>query len=566
MNRIDWDGGLAGTVHDRALARPNQIAMSFVDHSGGGDGRLEPLTYGDLDTRVRTLGNALRGTVAPGSRVAILCPTGPEYVTSFLACLYSGVIAVPLFMPEAFRHGDRLALAIADAQCEAAITVKPAGRTPEELGLDDSLRLIHADEFELDAAAPWKPLAPRDTTAYLQYTSGSTRHPAGVRVTHRNMEVAVDQLASRFGITPASSLVSWLPFFHDMGLVYAITLPLAIGMPAVHMTPFAFVQQPRRWLDLISRHGATHTVSPNFGLDLCVDRIPADRRAGLDLSRLRCLTNGSEPVRARSLERFTEAYAPYGFRAAAHTPAYGLAEATLMVAGNGPDREPLVAAFDRAELGAGRVRRTAADDPDGHTMVGCGAAAWQDVWIVDPATGQTLAPDRVGEIWVRGGNVCDGYWNDRERTGEVFGARLDGESGWLRTGDLGFFYGESLFITGRLKDLIIVDGRNHHPVDIESTVEDHSQAVRSGHVVAFGIDTGAEEQVVIVAEVRPDTTGELDAQHARLRRAVVSRHDVDVHDVVFVRRGTLPKTSSGKLRRGTCREMYRTGRLAARRV
>jgi acyl-CoA synthetase (AMP-forming)/AMP-acid ligase II len=300
---------------------------------------------------------------------------------------------------------------------------------------------------------------------------------------------------------------------------------------------------------------------PDFGFDMCVDRIPAQERAGLDLSRLIYAGNGAEPVRARSLARFTEAFAPCGFQASAHTPVYGLAEATFIVTAVPVDQEPPVRSFDRAELNAGRVRRIEDTDAGGFTMVGCGSPVDQEIRIVDAATGLLAGPDDVGEIWVRGENVCAGYWAQDERAGEVFGAVLDGEEGWLRTGDLGFVYGDSLFIAGRRKDLIIIDGRNHHPTDIELTVEAAVPAVRSGNVAAFSVDTGEKEQVVIAAEIRPDENADLGKLRAMVRRAVAAHHDVYVHEVVFLRRGTMPKTSSGKLRRRSCRDRYQRGTL-----
>lgn len=555
-------GGLPAVVRQRAESNPEQTAMTFVDYDTGPQGRARDLTYGELDARVRAVGRQLGQTTHPGARAAILCPTGVDYVAGFVACLYAGVIAVPLFAPDSYGHNDRVALAMDDCGCEVAITPQSSRDAVAEIPLSAPVRIICPDEVELDPAAPWAPAyAEPEATAYLQYTSGSTRHPSGVRVTHRNMATAASQLATHLRFDERSTMVSWIPFFHDMGLVFAVILPLARGFPVVHMAPFAFVREPRRWLQLLSDYAGTHVLIANFGFDMCVDRIPKEERAGLDLSALIYAGNGSEPVRARSLARFTEAFAPYGFRASAHAPAYGLAEATLMVTGVRLDEEPLICSFDRVELNAGRVRRIEDGDMRGLTMVGCGTPLDQEVEIVDPATKRSAGPDKVGEIWVRGVNVCAGYWAQDERTDEVFDAVLNGEGGWLRTGDLGFFYGGSLFIAGRSKDLIIIDGRNHHPNDIELTVEEGVPAVRRGHVVAFSIDAGDREQVVITAEIGPDAKADLGELRTRVRRAVAARHDVPVHDIVLLRRGTTPKTSSGKLQRRACRDRYLRGAL-----
>ncbi|WP_395107625.1 fatty acyl-AMP ligase [Actinomadura sp. SCN-SB] len=553
---------LPSTIRRTAETDPRMTALTYVDYSTDRDGRSTYLTYGELEVRVRTVGRELRDSLAPGARVGLLCPGNPDYVVGFLACLYAGMIAVPLFAPEFYRRGDRLSLVIEDCRCEALLTSRSAREAVAEIPLATPVRLVCVDDIDPDGSAPWRPERPDPAaTAYLQYTSGSTRHPVGVRVSHQNMAAAVGQLSSCLGIDRNSKVVTWLPLFHDMGLVFSVILPLARGFPVVHMAPFAFVQRPRRWLRLLSEHGATHTVSPNFGLDLCVDRVPEEQRAGLDLSRLTWLGNGSEPVRAGSLARFTDAYEPYGFRPVAHSPAYGLAEATLMVTGNGAGQAPPILSFDRTALSEGRVRRSADGDEHALTLVGCGPPVHQEVRIVDPASGRPVV-DEVGEIWVRGDNVCAGYWGRDEGTDQVFGARLDGEPGWLRTGDLGFFYKDSLFITGRSKDLIVIDGRNHHPIDIEMTVEEESPAVRHGHVAAFAVDSGDRERLVIVAEARPDAAGDLAEQRIGIRRAVAARHDVNVDDIVFLNRGGMPKTSSGKLQRRTCRERYENGSLA----
>ncbi|MEU3895225.1 fatty acyl-AMP ligase [Streptomyces sp. NPDC045251] len=560
-----WTGradGLPAAVRRHAEADSGRTAMTFVDYSTEPQGRTRELTYGELDARVRAVGAELRRLARPGARAAILCPTGVDFVVGFVACLYAGVIAVPLTAPASYRHNDRITSAMDDCGCELAITPGALRATVAEIPLSTPVRIVCPDEIGADPAPPWNPVPARpEETAYLQYTSGSTRRPLGVRVTHRNMAAHAAQLVSTLRFDEHSRSVSWSPFFHDMGLVFAVILPLTRGFPVAHMTPLAFVREPGRWLRLLSDLAATHMLCPNFGFDMCVDRVPEQERAGLDLSALVYAGNGAEPVRARSLARFTETYAPYGFRASAHTPVYGLAEATLIVSAVPVDEEPPVRSFDRAELAAGRVRQIEDGAPDGLAMVGCGPPMDQEVRIVDPVSGQEAGPGGVGEIWVRGENVCAGYWARGESGGDAFDTVLDGESGWLRTGDLGFFHDRSLFVAGRRKDVIIVDGRNHHPVDIELTVEEEVAAVRVGHVVAFSADDGDKERVVVAAEVARGTRTDPAELRMKVRRAVAARHDIHVDDVVFLRHGTMPKTTSGKLQRRTCSDNYRRGAL-----
>ncbi|WP_413805554.1 fatty acyl-AMP ligase [Streptomyces sp. OE57] len=571
----DTAPGLAEAVRDAALRRPDTTVMTFVDYAADRSGTTTELTYGGLDRRARAIAGALGSLAAPGERAAILCPHGADYVVALLGCLYAGVLAVPLYAPESLRPDDRPLLAMADCAPRVALTTRPyeesvrgllAGDAGAAAGRPEVVCVDAVDASGADGAAPPAPARP-DDTAYLQYTSGSTRAPAGVLVTHRNLAVGVAQLARGLDIGDDAQIVGWLPFFHDMGLLFTVAVPLITGTPAVLMAPFAFIQQPVRWLRALTAHRATHTVSPNFGLDLCVNRVAGRHREGLDLSSLRCLVNGSEPVRATTLERFTEAFAPYGFRARAHSPGYGLAEATLAVtlSGPGPAR---VLTVDRKELAADRVRPLPEGDTGGYRVVGCGTPADQELRIVDPRTGEPVAEDGVGEVWVRGANVCAGYWNRPERTAAVFRARPhpDGDDGrtWLRTGDLGFLRDGELYPTGRLKDLIVVDGRNHHPVDLELTVEEAAPAVRRGHVAAFpvGLLDDAGERVVVVAELdREREAGDQEAVRTAIRAAVLARHSLELADVVLIRRGCLPKTTSGKVRRTACRDRYEDGSL-----
>ncbi|MFI1487737.1 fatty acyl-AMP ligase [Streptomyces sp. NPDC020747] len=563
------NGGFAAAVRELARKRPDAVAMTFLDYETDWAGRRTRLTRGDLDSRATAMAGLLQKRASPGDRVAILCPNGPEYVAAFMGCLYAGLLPVTLLPPELQRRTERLAPTLADCTPAVVVTISRHQDSVAEAlatvgGSTSRAHIVLADQVDDAHAASWIPV---DTdlsgTAYLQYTSGSTRNPGGVEVTHQNIAVSVAQHVDRQRVDEHSTIVSWLPFFHDMGLVFALILPLGVGIPAVQMTPYAFIQQPLRWLGLFGEYRGTHTMIPNFGLDVCVDAIPEEDRSGLDLSSIRYFGNASEPVRAQSLERFTEAYAPHGFRHTAHSPCWGLAEATLIVTGISAEAEPVVSSFDRTALAAGRVEPCADTDPVARPLVGCGEAfQGQDVRVVHPATGQEVPVGEVGELLVRGGNVCHGYWQ-RADSDETFRNVLDGGAHWLRTGDLGFFHNTELFIAGRAKDIVIVDGRNHHAIDIEVTVEQVSPAVRRGHVAAFPVETGERELAVVVVELRPDATVDPDDLRTAIRAAVADAHDIDLHDVALVTRGTIPKTSSGKLRRRVCRDMYTGGELAA---
>ncbi|MGP4050478.1 fatty acyl-AMP ligase [Streptomyces sp. 2A115] len=565
-------GGFAAAVRDLARKRPDAVAMTFLDHDTDRAGRTIRLTRGDLDGRATAMAGLLQKLASPGDRVAILCPNGPEYVAAFMGCLYAGLLPVPLLPPELQRRTERLAPTLADCTPAVVVTVdRHQGSVAAALatvgGPTSGAYIVLADQVDDGHANSWTPAdtAPSGT-AYLQYTSGSTRKPGGVEVTHHNIAVSVAQHVDRQQVDEHSTIVSWLPFFHDMGLVFALILPLGTGVPALQMTPHAFIQHPLRWLRLFGEYRGTHTMIPNFGLDVCVDAIAEEDRAGLDLSSVRYFGNASEPVRAQSLARFTEAYAPYGFRHTAHSPCWGLAEATLLVTGISAAAEPVVSSFDRAALAAGRVEPCADADPAARPLVGCGEAfQGQDVRVVDPATGREVPAGEVGELLVRGDNVCQGYWQ-RPDSDETFRAVLDGEARWLRTGDLGFFHDSELFIAGRAKDIVIVDGRNHHAIDIEVTVEQVSSAVRRGHVAAFPVETGERELAVVVVELRPEATVDPEELRTAIRAAVADAHDIDLHDVALVTRGSIPKTSSGKLRRRICRDLYTGGELAAQTV
>ncbi|MQY27124.1 fatty acyl-AMP ligase [Nocardia aurantia] len=547
---------LAVAVSERARVRPADPALITLTYRGT-ECLPHTLTCYELHTAAGALAQRLRTATGPGARVAILCEHGPEYVIAFLACLYSARIAVPLFPVSPHRNMDRLITVLADA--DPAVSLVCAGAEQRTRDSGAAVGRVLVVTAETDSVAPiLDPVG--DHPAYLQYTSGSTKAPSGVEISHANHTAALEQL--RAGMPPVAvrPIVTWLPFFHDMGLILALSLPLYTGVLAVTLAPAEFAKRPIRWLRACSDYRAGTTAGPNFGLALAVTATTAAEREGLDLSGLELLVNGAEPIRAESLAAFTKMFAPYGFRHTAHTPGYGLAEATLPVAFAATADPPLVEEFDRNELAAGRAV-LARDPAHGVALVGCGTAAGQRIRIVDPLRHRVVADGEVGEVWVAGPNVSTGYFRRPQATADVFGARLPGDhERWLRTGDLGFVHEGQLFPAGRLKDMIIVAGRNHYPADIEATAAGVSQEVRAGHIAAFGIDHGDHETLVLVAEL-DDRLADPATVARRIRSAVAAAHDIAPADVMLVPRGQIPKTSSGKLRRGECRARYRAGAL-----
>ncbi|WP_433196915.1 fatty acyl-AMP ligase [Nocardia sp. CA-107356] len=549
---------LANRIAGWARTRPDGAAYTELRYRGQ---QCEPvtLTYGQLHIAAGTLARTLRAASDPGDRVAILCAHGIDYVLAFLACLYSNRIAVPLFPPTAGRNRSRLDGVLADARPTVSLISAADTTTGDILGRS----LGRVLEVGPGATGSGEPIvdAIRTDPAYLQYTSGSTKAPAGVEVTHANLAAALDQLWTAVPAVRTKPVVSWLPFFHDMGLVLALSLPLYSGVHGVTMAPAEFVKRPIRWLRALSDYRAGTSGSPNFGLALAISATTSKEREGLDLSGLDALLNGAEPIRADVLTTFTETCAVHGFRHRAHTPGYGLAEATLPVTICGVLDEPVSHRFDRAALAQGRAQPA----QEGVPLVGCGVPAGQQVAVVEPTQRIEVAAGAVGEIWVSGPNICAGYYGNPVATAASFGATLsDSHESWLRTGDLGFWYQGQLYIAGRLKDLIVIDGRNHYPADIETTVADCAPEVRVGHVTAFGHDDGRREDLVVVAELAdPTATGspELAALTRRIRNAIATAHEVTPGDVVLVGPGRIPKTSSGKLRRGECRALYGAGRL-----
>jgi amino acid adenylation domain-containing protein len=548
----------------RAAEQPNRVAYNFL-----ADGETEEiqLSYGELDQRARAIGAWLQSKGATGERVLVLYPPGLEYIGAFFGCLYAGAVAVPAYPPRLNRNILRLQSIIEDARATAALSDLQNLYTVASLFAQNGRRVqcLDTDTISNEGAAEWKePNAEADTLAFIQYTSGSTGVPRGVVLTHRNLLSNSEFLAHAFDYNSNSHCVTWLPVYHDMGLIGGILQPLYGGYPCTMFTPTALLQRPIRWLRAISNYKATISGGPNFAYDLCVRKITAEQRESLDLSSWRVAFNGSEPVRLETMERFSAAFESCGFRRESFFPCYGLAEATLIVSG-GPAARPLRVKTVRARaLEKHNVVETTSEEENVRTLVGSGQAfADEEVLIVNHSTLTECQPGHVGEIWVAGESVAKGYWNREEETEQTFHARLAGanEGSFLRTGDLGFLDNGELFVTGRLKDLIIIRGVNHYPQDIEQTVEECHEALRPGCGAAVSVVVAGEERLVIIHEVDHRRHADKDELVAAIRQAVVEQHGAEIYSVVLIRQQSIPKTSSGKIQRHACREAFLGGSL-----
>ncbi len=559
---------LVDLLHWRALYQANQPAFTFLLD---GDTQQLCLTYGELDRRARAIAAQLQSRQAAGQRALLLYPPSLDYIVGFLACLYAGVVAVPVYPPDPARLNrtlPRLQAIVADAQISHVLTTSPILAMAQQLY--EKLHWLTTDHVDEALAEKYKaPEISGSSLAFLQYTSGSTATPRGVMVSHSNILYNEHMIQVAFENVEQTTVVGWLPLYHDMGLLGNVIQPLYLGAHCILMSPMHFLQRPWRWLQAISRYKAHTSGGPNFAYDLCVRKIKPEQRATLDLSSWTVAFNGAEPVRSQTLERFAEAFEPYGFRREALYPCYGLAEATLFVSGGPRLAPPVLFTVRGADLAQGCVTAASAGEKNSQTLVGCGQT-WLDQRIVyvDPETCIPTPPNRVGEIWVAGPNVAQGYWNNPEESARTFKAYLadTGEGPFLRTGDLGFLRGGQLFITGRAKDVIIVDGRNIYPQDIELTVEASHPAIRPGCSAAFSIDVKNQEQVVIVAEVDLRRAQELAGKPAlesdiakSVRQAVTEQHDLHPYEIVLLEPQNIPKTSSGKIQRYACRAAYLAG-------
>jgi long-chain fatty acid adenylase/transferase FadD26 len=606
-------GSLPEILRLRGERQPDRVAYVFL-HNGESEEAV--LTYGALDRAARARAAVLTAAGLGGGSAVLMYPSGLEFVRTLLGCMYAGVVGAPVQVPSRTRGLERVRRIADDAGTSVVLTTTAvkeefeqrfAGR-PELAGLT----LIDTEPIGEEPAGAWPEPAgrgprPRDI-ALLQYTSGSTGSPKGVMVSHANFLGNAAETEALWPSRPDGTFVSWLPLFHDMGLLFGVILPLWAGIPSYLMTPAAFVRRPARWLEAIAKFGGTHAAAPSFAYDLCVraaaggDVVPA----ALDLSTWRVAVNGAEPVRWHTIRAFTETFAPSGFAARAMCPGYGLAENTLKATGSPPDRPPAVLRLSAAALARDLVvpadaGDAAADDADVRPLVGCGVPAGTTrLRIVDPVTRRACPPDRIGEVWIGGPCVAAGYRGRPAESEETFRARMDGTAqtartgetappqtgetarmdgtaqtrdrekrgdtrGYLRTGDLGFVHDGELYVTGRLKDVVVRKGRNYYPQDIELSAEEADPLLRPNCAAAFAVDDGETERLVVAVEVDGAvlrTTG-AETLRGRVRDRVWDGQRLRVDDVVLIRRGTLPRTSSGKVQRRACRDQYLADALSS---
>ena len=559
-------------LRERAGLQPDDTAFTFVDYEQDDSGVATSLTWSQLYRRTLNVANELTECASPGDRAVISAPQGLEYIVAFLGALQAGLIAVPLSVPMGGTADERVSSVLHDASPSVILTTSAvAGNVADSVkSQSDEPSLVEVDLLDLDRPGRTATM-PEDRlgTAFLQYTSGSTRTPAGVMVTHRNVMANLGQLTSdTFAdlgkvAPPDTTVVTWLPFYHDLGLMCGMAFPIVAGLSAVVMSPTAFLQKPARWIQTMARNTRTYTGGPNFAYELAVKRVTDEDMAGLDLGHVHTFAFGAERVHAATIRRFTTRFARFNLPHTALRPGYGLAEATVYTTSNPPGRAPMTARFDYERLLAGHAE--AGGDKGAVDLVGCGVPRAATVRIVDPDTRAEKPAGQVGEVWVHGDNVTAGYWQNPQASEDTFGAKLvdpspgTPEGPWLRTGDSGFFYDDELFIKGRIKDLLIVYGRNHSPDDIEATV----QEVTGGRCAAIAVTQNKTEKLVVIMEhmKRGDSDEEamarLDAIKGELTSAISKSHGLSVADLVPVEPGSIPITTSGKVRRATCVERYR---------
>jgi acyl-CoA synthetase (AMP-forming)/AMP-acid ligase II len=572
---------LVDLLHQRSLHHPDRTAFTFLVD---GDTTAVSLSYAALHDRARTIGKLLDAMGVQGERVLLLYPSGLDYIVAFFGCLYAGAIAVPGYPPRFHRSLERLQSIAADAHATVALTTTALlAKTKQWFTWTPELSRLHwlsTDQLTSSPDATWEPPAvDRESLALLQYTSGSTNVPKGVMLSHENLLHNTHQIQQVLELTENSVGVGWLPLHHDMGLIGSVLQPLYAGFPCILMSPMAFLQRPIRWLQAIHHYRATISGGPNFAYDLCLRKITMEQRETLDLSCWDIAINGAEPIRRSTIEHFIATFAPSGFRQEAFYPSYGLAEATLMASGGAKDASPIVRTVQKMALEHHQIAIPCIGNTGAQALVGCGKSLDdQQLLIVDPDTRIECGPDQIGEIWIAGRSVARGYWNHPQATHDTFAAHLadTGEGPFLRTGDLGFLHHGELFVTGRLKDVIVIRARTHYPQDIEVTVEQSHAALRPHCCAAIAVEMNGEERLVVVQEVerrwdaRQSSVGDdahpesnrasrrldVDTLVGNICQAVAEKHDVQVSAVILIRSGSLPKTSNGKIRRHACRTHF----------
>lgn len=562
---------IPAVLADRAQKQPDDTAYTFVDYEADPAGITDSLTWSEVYERSLIVAEKLAKIGSPGDRAVILAPQSLEYIVGFLGAIQAGFIAVPLSMPQTRHHDERVTGAMADSTPVVVLTTSAVVDDVRKYGQADPKqrppKYLEIDTLDFDSPPKSAPLASLPKTAYLQYTSGSTRQPAGVVVSHKNVVINVDELLADYyeaypgGAPEDTTIVSWLPFYHDMGLIVGVFIPMILGKPAVLMSPVAFMQKPSRWMQLLGSNTSAFTAAPNFAFELAVKRTTDEDLAGKDLSGVVVMINGAERVHGSTVRRFNERFAAFGLPDWAMRPSYGLAEATVYVAASHGGRPPTAVRFDVEKLAAGHAERC--DGQDGTELIGCGAVRSTTARVVDPDTLIENPAGKIGEVWLHGEHVAGGYWHN-PKLSELFAAQLGEPTAgtpkgpWLRTGDLGVMFDDELFIVGRIKDLLIVDGRNHYPDDIEATVAEFT----GGRVAAVSVPDDASERLVVIAELKKQLDPSvLDSVKQQVTSAVSMTHSVRLSDFVLVGPGSLPLTTSGKVRRASSVELYRNDKF-----
>jgi fatty acid CoA ligase FadD28 len=567
------ESSILTVLRERASLKPNNTAFTFIDYERDWLGVAQSLTWSQLYRRVQNVAAQLSVRGSIGDRAVILAPQGLDYIAAFFGAMQAGRIAVPLSLPTGGAHDERVISVLRDATPAAILTTSFAVGDVSEYAKPQSGEsapsVIEVDLLGEEARKESNAWGDRPSVAYLQYTSGSTRQPAGVMISHKNLRTNIKQIVSDYFVEygkvapPDTTIVSWLPFYHDMGLIVGTCIPILAGLRAVLTSPTSFLQRPARWMQLLASNGKAWSAAPNFAFDLAARKTSDDDMAGLDLGDVLHILNGSERVQPATVKQFAERFARFNLQPKVVRPSYGLAESTVYVVTPGPGDPSKLVHFDAEKLSVGQAERCAGSD--GTPLFSYGVPESPTVRIVDRETLTECPAGTVGEIWVHGANVAMGYWQNPQLTERTFGATLVAapagtpEEAWLRTGDLGFFFDGELFIVGRDKDLLVVYGRNHYPDDIEATI----QEITGGRTAAIAVPDGRTEKLVAIVELkkRGDSHEEVMDRLGIVKREVTSAisrsHGLHVADLVLVAPGSLPITTSGKVRRAACVEQYR---------
>jgi acyl-CoA synthetase (AMP-forming)/AMP-acid ligase II len=561
---------LLSMLDQRASQNPEKLAYIFLKDRENQEQRI---TYQQLSQISQRIAARLQSLIPPGARALLLYPQGLEFIAAFLGCLSAGIIAVPAYPPKRNQKISRLIAIIEDCQPQIILTTS---------SLLENIQLKNKDFLELSVTQFlatdnldndqdfhfYPPDISGNTLAFVQYTSGSTGSPKGVMISHDNIAHNSVYIQKAFELTEKSVSVTWLPSFHDMGLIDGIIQPLYTGFLGVVMSPESFLKNPMVWLQAITKYRATHSGGPNLGYELCVRRITTEQQKNLDLSSWISAYNGAEPIRRKTLDNFSDKFRSSGFKSQYFYPCYGMAEATLMISGGNIKDEPVYFNVQSESLKNNQIVESEKDSENYQEFVGCGHV-WQDmkVKIVDPESCLECGENQVGEIWVSGSSIAQGYWQEAEKTIATFQAKLANTTdkrNFLRTGDRGFLRAGELFITGRIKDVIIVWGRNHYPQDIEYSVQESHQALRLDCGAAFTIEIDNQDKLVIVQEVERTYLGKLNINEvfSTIREAVALHHALQVYAIALIKPASILKTSSGKIQRHACRHAFLTETLA----